>query len=495
MQSPISHRNRPSLFRQYKRISTQDYRDGRKDNSRCKLRDLFYSSCGLLLAWRRCQCATITESDSWRLGERNFSRCPSDDTAPHASEGSREHLERRAADVHEPSVFSRDANDNQQEFDRLLANIRATQLRSVPGLAPADSGFGPPRSLETEDLTPSPAMGSRPDRLRGPFTIIKISTLIVSIFAVPAAYYFWVGGWNPPPQIASFVPNSMPPPMPPSQAATTIARDDDPGTSAKGEPRTAKSFADESGASRTMPPPKPSSQAATTPAQGEPRTAKSFAGETVATLQPSTPGAQQQDADDLTRLGETAAEYQDRLSRTQGERVAQREAQTPIPAAESARPTVTTDRTAVEAQAPIPAPAVASPTARTDRTTVEAQTPIPPPRPTATTGRTAVAPVSEQSVTPSDQSNADEIVILLKRGQELMRYGDLAAARLVLRHAAEAKNAEAALTLGSTYDPVILRELRVYGLSADVGMARTWYEKAKELGSPEAARRLDNLGH
>jgi TPR repeat protein len=106
-----------------------------------------------------------------------------------------------------------------------------------------------------------------------------------------------------------------------------------------------------------------------------------------------------------------------------------------------------------------------------------------------------VAPASEQNVTPSDQSSADEIVILLKRGQELLRQGDLAAAQLVLRHAADAKNAEAALTLGATYDPVILRELRVYGLSADVGMARTWYEKAKELGSPEAARRLDNLGH
>jgi len=28
------------LVRQYKRVSTQDYRDRRKDNSRCKLRDL-----------------------------------------------------------------------------------------------------------------------------------------------------------------------------------------------------------------------------------------------------------------------------------------------------------------------------------------------------------------------------------------------------------------------------------------------------------------------
>src|SRR5438132_1322970 len=154
----------------------------------------------------------------------------------------------------------------------------------------------------------------------GPFTIINISILIVSIFAVPAAYYFWVGGWDPisnlPPERASFVPNSiMPPPMPSSQAATTIARDDDPGTPAKGEPRTAKSFADETVATlqpstpgaqdppsstavrplasnSIVPPPKPSTQAATTPAQGEPPTAKSFAGETVATLEPGTPGAQ-----------------------------------------------------------------------------------------------------------------------------------------------------------------------------------------------------------
>ena len=47
--------SRPSLFSQYERVSTQDYRDGRKDNSRCKLRDLFYFWCGLLLAWRRRQ--------------------------------------------------------------------------------------------------------------------------------------------------------------------------------------------------------------------------------------------------------------------------------------------------------------------------------------------------------------------------------------------------------------------------------------------------------
>src|SRR5262249_16048597 len=53
--SAAAERSRLSMFRQYKRISTQHYGDGRKDNSRCKLRDLFYFWCGLLLAWRRRQ--------------------------------------------------------------------------------------------------------------------------------------------------------------------------------------------------------------------------------------------------------------------------------------------------------------------------------------------------------------------------------------------------------------------------------------------------------
>jgi len=187
----------------------------------------------------------------------------SEDATPCASEGSREHLERRAANVHEPSLFSRDANGDPQELERLITNVhalqreeaaarlpRAAQLCSVPGLASADSGFGPPHSLETEYPAPSAPMRSRPDRLRSPFTVIKISTLIVSMFAVPAAYYFWLGGWEPisnfPPERASFVPDSiMPPPMPSSQAATTVARDDDLGTPATGERRTAKSLADE----------------------------------------------------------------------------------------------------------------------------------------------------------------------------------------------------------------------------------------------------------
>jgi hypothetical protein len=87
----------------------------------------------------------------------------------------------------------------------------------------------------------------------------------------------------------------------------------------------------------------------------------------------------------------------------------------------------------------------------------------------------------------------EEIAVLLKRGKDLIANGDLAAARLVLQRAANANDAEAALALGATYDPLVLRALKVYGFKADPVMARVWYEKARELGSVTAPRRLEML--
>jgi len=94
---------------------------------------------------------------------------------------------------------------------------------------------------------------------------------------------------------------------------------------------------------------------------------------------------------------------------------------------------------------------------------------------------------------PIHQLAPEEIAALLKRGNDLISSGDLAAARLVLPRAAEAGDARAALALAGTYDPVTLQKLPVHGLSPDVAMAHHWYEKAKELGSPDALRRLEML--
>ena len=90
--------------------------------------------------------------------------------------------------------------------------------------------------------------------------------------------------------------------------------------------------------------------------------------------------------------------------------------------------------------------------------------------------------------------DSDEIEILLKRSQGFIGDGDLAAARLLLRRAAEAGSAEAALTLGTTYDPVVLRRLGAIGTAADTAKARQWYQRAAELGSTAASQQLAGLG-
>ena len=115
----------------------------------------------------------------------------------------------------------------------------------------------------------------------------------------------------------------------------------------------------------------------------------------------------------------------------------------------------------------------------------------PPPAERQLDGITAEPPIAP----PLAQRILDreEITVLLKRGKDLIANGDLSAARLVLRRAADANDAEAALALGATYDPFVLRALKVYGLKADPVMARVWYEKARELGSAAAPRRLEML--
>jgi hypothetical protein len=91
------------------------------------------------------------------------------------------------------------------------------------------------------------------------------------------------------------------------------------------------------------------------------------------------------------------------------------------------------------------------------------------------------------------QLDPDEIAALVKRGDELMASGDLAAARLVLQRAAEAGDAHAALALAGTYDPMVLEKLPVHGLAPNIAMARNWYERARQFGSLDAPRRLELL--
>jgi hypothetical protein len=165
-------------------------------------------------------------------------------------------------------------------------------------------------------------------------------------------------------------------------------------------------------------------------------------------------------------------------------------AATPVIA--SAGPTIAPEPPAVAPEPPTVAPE--PPMVAAEPPTVASEPPAAAPEPPAVASEPpTVAPLPREAAPGPPQLDADEIAILVTRGKEFIANGDLAGARHVLQRAAESKDAQAALVLAATYDPVILRALKVYGLAADIAMARMWYEKAKEFGSAEAPRRLEIL--
>ncbi|HEY3793794.1 MAG TPA: hypothetical protein VGM09_18335 [Bradyrhizobium sp.] len=87
----------------------------------------------------------------------------------------------------------------------------------------------------------------------------------------------------------------------------------------------------------------------------------------------------------------------------------------------------------------------------------------------------------------------NEVAASMKRADDLIASGDIAAARLVLQRVADDGDAQAAVTLAETYDPAILDRLGVHGTVPDIALARKWYEAAQKYGSVEAAQRLAAL--
>lgn len=85
---------------------------------------------------------------------------------------------------------------------------------------------------------------------------------------------------------------------------------------------------------------------------------------------------------------------------------------------------------------------------------------------------------------------------LVAQGDRHLEQGNIGAARMFFQRAAEAGLAHGAVKMAATYDPIELERLRVkvQGVAADRAEARRWYERARELGSPEADERLARMG-
>ncbi len=141
--------------------------------------------------------------------------------------------------------------------------------------------------------------------------------------------------------------------------------------------------------------------------------------------------------------------------------------------------------------APIPSPPAVSPPTPAPPAPPRQMQPAPsamiPPRQPP-----AVSPPSPEITrpTPADRQRAEGF---LSRGKAMLAEGNIVAARLFLERAADAGLAEAALLIGETFDPRELRRLGAQGIAADPARARSWYEKAQQLGSELARQRLEAL--
>jgi hypothetical protein len=105
-------------------------------------------------------------------------------------------------------------------------------------------------------------------------------------------------------------------------------------------------------------------------------------------------------------------------------------------------------------------------------------------------GNGALAPAKSQP----RQLATSEIALMVKNGTEYMANGDIGAARMMFKPGAEAGDPVAAFALAETFDPLVLRKLYTKGgITANVGLAQIWYQKAKDFGSAVAPQRLERL--
>lgn len=113
-----------------------------------------------------------------------------------------------------------------------------------------------------------------------------------------------------------------------------------------------------------------------------------------------------------------------------------------------------------------------------------------PPTPQPALRAALLAVQRSPQLSAEDKARAETI---LARGETYLANGSIEAAREFFERAAKIGLARAALRLAATYDPAELQRLGVQGVEPDHAKARSWYERAKELGATEAEGQLARL--
>ena len=101
--------------------------------------------------------------------------------------------------------------------------------------------------------------------------------------------------------------------------------------------------------------------------------------------------------------------------------------------------------------------------------------------------------IGSSSTRSPTQAELEQAARMLNKGQQFLAQGNIVIARAYFARAVELGSPVAALRLAETHDPREPGHL-VYGLRRDPSEARKWYERAVELGVSEAEAKLRRLG-
>jgi TPR repeat protein len=82
---------------------------------------------------------------------------------------------------------------------------------------------------------------------------------------------------------------------------------------------------------------------------------------------------------------------------------------------------------------------------------------------------------------------------LVERGKHLLREGNVLAARPLLRGAADAGRADAAVALAMSFDPLFVPEGSPNGATANPAEAARWYRRGLKLGRRDIAADLERV--
>jgi hypothetical protein len=151
----------------------------------------------------------------------------------------------------------------------------------------------------------------------------------------------------------------------------------------------------------------------------------------------------------------------------------------PVPAPQAAQQEIPAPLAASVSPLPIPAPKAAE---QPLPPALIATAPAPAPVPDA-------APVAPETGSP-DNAAASRLV---EKAASFIEQGSIASARQLLERAIELGSTGALLSLGETYDPVVLRARDAIATQGDPAYARKLYERALAAGLGKARERLDAL--